>query len=120
MLEKPHDVLLPLYKFLLRLLKNLLFVMFLVSIALFIGMWGYHAYEKMSWVDAFVNAAMILSGMGPLTTLVTDNGKIFAGLYALFSGLFFIIIMGIVLAPIIHRIFHKVHLGKPTNIKQLL
>jgi hypothetical protein len=73
-------------------------------------MWGYHAYENMSWVDAFANASMILSGMGPLTPLVTTGGKMFAGFYALFSGLFFIIIMGLILAPIIHRFFHKIHL----------
>ena len=63
----------------------------------------------MSWVDAFVNAAMILSGMGPISTLQTDGGKIFAGCYALFSGLAFIAILGIIFAPAIHRFLHRFH-----------
>lgn len=111
MQKKSADTLMPLEKFILRLFKNMVFVIFLIGIALFAGMLGYHGYEKMSWTDAFVNASMILSGMGPVTTLNTSGGKIFAGFYALFSGLFFILIMGIVLSPIVHRIFHKVHLA---------
>jgi len=71
---------------------------------------GYHILENMGWVDAFVNAAMILSGMGPVGTLQTDAGKIFAGCYALFSGLVFITVTGIVLAPVAHRALHKFHL----------
>jgi hypothetical protein len=81
-----------------------------VAVALGIGMAGYHYFEKMGWVDAFENAAMILSGMGPVVTLQTDAGKIFAGCYALFSGLMFITVTGIVLAPVAHRALHKFHL----------
>ena len=73
-------------------------------------MLGYHFFEKMPWVDAFVNAAMILSGMGPMGALATTNGKIFAGCYALFSGLAFILIIGLIFAPILHRLFHRFHL----------
>jgi hypothetical protein len=75
-----------------------------------IGMIGYHGFEKMAWVDAFVNAAMILSGMGPVATLQTDGGKIFAGCYALFSGISLIAILGIIFAPVVHRFLHKFHL----------
>jgi len=82
----------------------------LVAAALGIGMAGYHFLENLGWVDAFVNAAMILSGMGPVSTLQTDTGKIFAGCYALFSGLVFITVTGIVLAPVAHRALHKFHL----------
>jgi hypothetical protein len=82
----------------------------LVAVALGIGMAGYHFLENLGWVDAFVNAAMILSGMGPVSTLQTDTGKIFAGCYALFSGLVFITVTGIVLAPVAHRALHKFHL----------
>lgn len=84
----------------------------LVAIALGIGMMGYHFFESMNWVDAFVNAAMILSGMGPVGELKTDAGKIFAGFYALFSGLVFISVAGILFAPIAHRALHKFHLEK--------
>jgi hypothetical protein len=73
-------------------------------------MLGYHLFEKMSWVDAFVNASMILSGMGPLGPLNTNAGKIFAGFYALFSGLAFIVIIAVIFSPVIHRFFKKIHL----------
>lgn len=71
---------------------------------------GYHVFEGMGWVDAFTNAAMILSGMGPANPLQTTAGKIFAGVYALFSGLAFISAAGVVFAPIFHRFLHKFHL----------
>lgn len=81
-----------------------------ICIALYIGMLGYHFYEHMNWVDSFSNASMILSGMGPLTPLVTTSGKIFAGCYALFSGLAFIVLVGMMFAPIIHLFFLKIHI----------
>ncbi len=81
----------------------------LVSVSLLAGMAGYHFLESMSWIDAFVNAAMILSGMGPLATPQTFAGKLFAGLYALYSGLLVIVATGILLAPVFHRVLHKFH-----------
>lgn len=89
----------------------------MMAITLGIGILGYHHYEELSWIDAYANAAMILSGMGPLTPLNTDAGKIFAGSYALFSGLAFIFIMGIILSPIVHRLLHTFHLPE-TDEKQ--
>jgi len=89
---------------------NILMSLLLIAIAMLIGMMGYHYFEQMLWVDAFLNASMILSGMGPATTLTTNAGKLFAGFYALFSGLAFIAIFAILLSPFIHRIFRKVHL----------
>ena len=80
-----------------------------VAVALGVGMVGYRNFEPMSWVDAFVNAAMILSGMGPVSSLQTDAGKIFAGCYALFSGLAFITSITVVFAPVFHRFLHKFH-----------
>jgi hypothetical protein len=74
-----------------------------------IGIAGYAAFEGMSFVDAYVNAAMILSGMGPMGELKTTAGKVFAGSYAIFSGLVVIIATGFVLAPIFHRILHRFH-----------
>lgn len=95
--------------FALRLARNVAISFMLIAIALYIGMLGYHYFEGMSWVDSFANAAMILSGMGPFGPLSTDAGKIFAGFYALFSGLAFILIIATILAPIVHRLFHQWH-----------
>ena len=81
----------------------------LIAAALFIGMLGYHEFEHMAWIDAFINASMILSGMGPESAVVTTAGKIFAGIYALFSGLAFIAIFVIMLSPAIHKFFRKIH-----------
>jgi hypothetical protein len=110
MFEHRTDALLPRRAFLARLGVAAGIGFVLVAICLGIGMMGYHGLEKLSWVDAFANAAMILSGMGPMATLQTNGGKIFAGCYALFSGLAFITIIGIVLAPVAHRFLHKFHL----------
>jgi len=73
-------------------------------------MLGYRLTEGMDWIDAFANASMILSGMGPLEPLKTTGGKLFAGFYALYSGLVLILASGIVLAPMVHRMFHQFHL----------
>ncbi|MDI1352105.1 MAG: hypothetical protein PSV35_04940 [bacterium] len=100
----------------LHLLRNALIGLLLIFIALFIGMTGYHLLEGMSWVDSFLNASMILSGMGPATNLITSGGKIFAGVYALFSGLAFIAIMVIMLSPVIHVFFRKIHLETNKDI----
>jgi len=93
-----------------HIIRNILLVIFAIIIALSIGIFGYHHFENMSFVDAFLNAAMILSGMGPVTELHTTGGKIFAGCYAIFSGLMFIVIIGLLLAPVVHRIFLKMKL----------
>jgi hypothetical protein len=82
----------------------------LIVASLLFGMAGYHFLEGMPWVDAFVNAAMILSGMGPIGELKTTGGKIFAGCYALYSGLALITIAAITLSPVIRRFLHKFHL----------
>jgi len=82
----------------------------IILAALCIGMAGYHWLEGLSWIDAFVNAAMILSGMGPANPLHTEAGKVFAGCFALFSGLTFITAISIAFAPVFHRFLHKFHL----------
>lgn len=110
MFEHRSSPLLPRQAFYRRVAICFLLSQALVAVALGIGMAGYHFLENLGWVDAFVNAAMILSGMGPVSTLQTDTGKIFAGCYALFSGLVFITVTGIVLAPVAHRALHKFHL----------
>lgn len=90
--------------------RNMMLAAVLIFIALLAGMYGYHVTEKMSWIDSYVNASMILSGMGPLGELNTYEGKLFAGSYALFSGLFFILIIGLILSPLSHYYFKKWHL----------
>ena|ERR1700728_2115934 len=81
-----------------------------IAVSLGIGMAGYHWLEKLPWIDAFLNAAMILSGMGPVASLQTNAGKLFAGFYALYSGIALITVLGIIFAPVIHRFLHKFHL----------
>jgi hypothetical protein len=82
-----------------------------VGSSLGIGMWGYAHYEGLAWRDAFLNAAMILGGMGPVKTDLSEGGKLFAGLYALYSGVVFIAVAGLLLGPPIHRLMHHVHWG---------
>ena len=82
----------------------------LIGASLAIGMLGYRYIAGQEWPDAFLNAAMILSGMGPVGDLKTTGAKIFAGVYALYSGLTLISIVGVVIAPVVHRVLHKFHL----------
>lgn len=97
------------HHFHIRVIRSFLIGMFAIALALFAGVLGYHFIEGMSWMDAFENAAMILSGMGPVERMQTEWGKLFAGLYALFSGLFFILMVAIIFSPFIHRFFTKIH-----------
>lgn len=99
----------PARRFALRMGRAILLWIGLTIIGLCIGMIGYAKTEGMSATDAFVNAAMILSGMGPVGELKTEAGKVFAGTYALFSGLFVVIATGFVLAPVLHRVLHSFH-----------
>lgn len=93
-----------------RLVASFVTATMLIGLSLFAGMAGYHYFEGMPWIDAFANASMILSGMGPLAPLHTSAGKVFAGLYALYSGLALVIAFGVFLGPIVHRVLHKFHL----------
>jgi len=110
MFEHRTKPLLPRKLFYRRLVRHAALGIAVVVVSLGIGMIGYHAFEKLPWIDAFVNAAMILSGMGPVATLQTDGGKMFAGGYALFSGIALIAVLGIIFAPVVHRFLHKFHL----------
>jgi hypothetical protein len=99
----------PLKTFLVRQAQYLLSAFLLLAIGLGIGVIGYHEFESMSWLDSFLNAAMILGGMGPVDVLHTQAGKLFAGLYALFSGLMFLVAAGLFFSPMVHRLLHKFH-----------
>jgi uncharacterized membrane protein len=110
MFEHHSKKLLPRKEYFHRIARHATLGILVIIVALGLGMIGYHSFEKLPWVDAFVNAAMILSGMGPVATLQTDGGKIFAGCYALFSGIALIAVLGIIFAPVVHRFLHKFHL----------
>ena len=84
----------------------------MIGFALAIGIIGYHTLAGFGWIDSLLEASMILGGMGPVNPLANDASKVFASLYALFSGLMFIGIMGVVLSPIVHRFLHKFHVDE--------
>jgi hypothetical protein len=89
---------------------NVLVAAGILFISLGIGVLGYHLIENMSWVDSLLNASMILGGMGPVTPLQTNAGKIFASIYALYSGVVLLASVGVLAAPILHRFMHRFHL----------
>jgi hypothetical protein len=93
-----------------RLAKNLLFALGVMLVCLFIGIMGYHYTAGIAWLDSLHNASMILSGMGPVVEINTVSGKWFSSAYALFSGVIFITNVGIILAPAMHRLVHRLHL----------
>lgn len=109
--ETRHQPLLSREAFAWRLLRNFGASAALIAISLLGGMIGYRYFEGMEWIDAFANASMILSGMGPLSPLQTPGGKIFAGCYALYSGLALILATGLLIAPVAHRLLHRFHLA---------
>lgn len=100
---------LPLPRFLRRLLLHAVVSLVLIVGSLAIGMAGYGYFEHLPWRDGFLNSAMLLGGMGPVDPPRTDGGKLFAGFYALYAGLVFIIGVSVVLAPVVHRVLHKFH-----------
>lgn len=108
--ESKREPLLSRGSFARRLGGNLLAAALLIGLSLLAGMAGYHHFESMPWIDAFINASMILSGMGPMGPLQTWGGKCFAGWYALYSGLALILVSGLILAPLLHRVMHRFHL----------
>ncbi|PKN84631.1 MAG: hypothetical protein CVU46_13570 [Chloroflexi bacterium HGW-Chloroflexi-8] len=115
MYEHRSEPLLPRKLFYFRLLKHTAWALLIIIGSLGIGVIGYHVIEKMSWVDAIMNASMILGGMGPVNELHTTTGKLFASFYALFSGIAFLVITGTIVAPIAHRFLHHLHIDEESN-----
>ena len=99
----------PPHRFIKRLLLHFAVALALLLFSLGLGMAGYAYFEQLPWRDAFVNAAMLMGGMGPVDMPKTDGGKLFAGCYALYAGLVFIFISGLMLAPVVHRVLHRFH-----------
>lgn len=109
-LESREEPLAPTAVFIGRLLLSILAAALVVAVSLVAGIWGYCRFEGLSVIDGFLNAAMILSGMGPVAQMTSDAGKIFAGCFALYSGLMLVAATGIILAPVVHRFLHKFHI----------
>jgi len=110
--EGKHEELAPVGVFVKRIFASLGIAFCLIGLVLTIGILGYHSLGGLGWVDSLLEASMILGGMGPVNQLSNDGVKVFASLYALFSGLVFVGVMGIVLAPVVHRFLHKFHVDE--------
>ncbi len=109
MYESKRHPPIPRVHFIRRLLGHFLAAIALLATSLFAGMAGYEYFEHLAWRDAFINSAMLLGGMGPINAPQSDGGKMFAGLYALYAGLVFLIVLAIIFTPIIHRVLHTFH-----------
>ncbi len=110
MFEHRSKPLLPHREFIKRMIFFALLSTGFMIFSLLLGMIGYRIFEDFSWVDAFVNAAMLMGGMGPVNELHTDAGKIFAGVYSMYCGIVFLIAAGFLIAPVFHRFLHRFHL----------
>lgn len=110
MFERKSDKLVPIAVFARRMIITFFILLSVLTVALGIGIIGYHEFANLSWIDSILNASMILTGMGPVDRMTTDSSKLFSSFYALFSGVVFLSSVGLLLAPIFHRILHKFHL----------
>ena len=110
MYEHRSAPLLPLRGFIIRLIGHVAIALAAIVGSLCLGIFGYHQLENLSWLDSLLNASMILGGMGPVHIPLTPEGKLFASFYALFSGVIFLVVVGIMIAPVAHRLLHRLHL----------
>ncbi len=115
MYERKGDKLLPFPRFIGRVGLAFLSALCIVLVGLLIGVIGYHFIARLAWIDSILNSAMILTGMGPVDPMKTTAAKLFASAYALFSGVIFLTSIGIVLAPVFHRVVHKFHLEESSS-----
>jgi hypothetical protein len=92
-----------------RLALHTVIALALIAFSIAVGMAGYHGFEHLPWLDAFLNASMLLGGMGPVNPPVTDGGKLFAGFFALYAGLVFIVTAALLFTPLLHRLMHRFH-----------
>ena len=110
--ERRHDKLAPVSIYVQRIVASLGIASLLILVGLLVGIIGYHFIAGFNFVDSLLEASMILGGMGPVRELPNDTAKVFASIYALFSGVIFIALMGIILSPIAHRVMHKFHIDE--------
>jgi len=113
--EHHHQPLAPRHIFVRRLVRFIGYAVIFLSVSLSLGILGYHYICGLSWVDALLDASMILAGMGPVATIPNVAGKYFASAYALFSGVAFLTTFSIIIAPVLHRILHRLHLNEGKN-----
>ncbi len=117
MYEHHRQRLLSRKQFILRFLLHCLVAAGVIAASLGTGILGYHFLEGLPWIDSLLNASMILGGMGPVNPLASTAGKLFASFYALFSGILFLVIASILMAPVVHRFLHKLHLNVEEDYK---
>jgi len=110
MFEHKNSDILPTSRFISRVLKYFGYSILLVAFALLVGVLGYHFFANLDWIDSFYNASMILTGMGPAAEMITTQAKLFSSFYALFSGIAFLSMATVLVAPIAHRSLHTFHL----------
>lgn len=115
--ERHDQPLIPRREFLVRISYHFMVGLMVLAVSLFIGILGYHFFESLSWLDALLNASMILGGMGPVDAIHTDAGKIFASIYAIFAGVIFLVVAGVIMAPAVHRIMHRLHMDEDNPAK---
>ncbi len=113
--EHRSEPLLPWGRFVRRQIIHIVVGLGIIGVSLGLGIAGYHFFESLPWIDALVNASMILGGMGPVDPIRTAAGKIFASFYALYSGIVFLVVVGIMAAPILHRLLHRLHLTEKNS-----
>lgn len=107
--EHRREKVVPLSKFIVRVARYSVFSFMLICVSLLVGTIGYHYFQQLGWIDSFYMASMILTGMGPVAEMTTDDAKLFSAIYALYSGVAFLSITAIFFAPIIHRLLHILH-----------
>lgn len=112
MYERHNQPLIPRKAFVRRVATHALMGFGLLTLSLGIGVLGYRGFEGLSWLDSLLNASMLLGGMGEIDPLKTVGGKLFASFYSLFSGIVFLVVAGVLVAPVAHRILHRMHLEK--------
>ena len=110
MYERRHERLAPRNVFIRRVVQNAAIALAVVAVSLAIGAAGYHVFVELPWLDATLNAAMILAGMGPVDRIESASGKVFATVYAIYSGVAFLTVVAVLLAPLLHRFLHRFHL----------
>jgi hypothetical protein len=115
MFESKSEKLVPTSTFARRMVISFLLLFVVLLFALSLGVLGYHYFADLTWIDSILNASMILTGMGPIAPMISDSAKLFASAYALFSGVIFLSSIGLLLAPVFHRILHKFHLDEESN-----
>jgi hypothetical protein len=115
MFERRHQPLMPRRRFIGRLARSFAMVALIAAVSLLIGTVGYHLSADLPWIDAFLNASMILTGMGPVDRMETHSAKLFAAIYALYGGIAFLSMSAVILAPIAHRLIHRFHLEDETE-----